>query len=134
MSWECEAEMSDNNDKQEWVDTPLGPLVVKPLDKHWIAKWIELSPSTSPLMEALRRAVASVGRKTRRGKWPLALEHLKELYPIDKHPEGFPDPAFVPRKYLLKDLQKLDKRLESLSKDTLDIAIEEYNRLARKAP
>jgi hypothetical protein len=72
-------------------------------------------------------------KANRRGRVrPVVLEHLKERFPIEKHPDGFPEPAFVPRKALVKELRNLDpKRLGSLDEWTLDQAIAEYNRLAR---
>jgi hypothetical protein len=71
-----------------------------------------------------------VQRKKRRGKWPLVLEILKERFPIEQHPDGFPDPAFVPRKPFVKELRTLHPSLGSLDEETLDKAIAEYDRLA----
>jgi hypothetical protein len=77
--------------------------------------------------------VDMVKRKRRGRVRPVVLEYLKERFPIEKHPDGFPDYAFVPRKALVKDLRTLDpKRLGSLDEWTLDQAIAEYNRLARR--
>jgi hypothetical protein len=71
--------------------------------------------------------------KRLRGKWPVVLQHLKVKYPLADHPNGFPDPAFVPRNVLLSELRDLHPRLKQLDNATLDKAIAAYNREIRNS-
>lgn len=67
-------------------------------------------------------------RKTQaRGKKPLILGYLKEMFPVEKYPSGVPEAAYCPRKKLKAELIEKDKRLASLHDDTLREAINQYN-------
>src|SRR5215471_16702216 len=66
-------------------------------------------------------------RSRLRGKWPLVLRYLKEMYPPSEQPEGFPDPPFAPRQALVKELRKRHPSLVRLDEATLDTAIAEYD-------
>lgn len=62
----------------------------------------------------------------KRGKVPLIIEHLKEMFPVDKYPGGVPDAAFYTRKRLKRELAERDKTL-TFHDDTLTAAIAEFN-------
>jgi hypothetical protein len=61
-------------------------------------------------------------KKQTRGKVPLIIKHLQEMFP-----ESVPDPAICPRKVLKDDLIKKDKKLVTLDDATLKRAIDQYN-------
>jgi hypothetical protein len=60
-----------------------------------------------------------------RGKVPLIMGYLTEMFPTEKYPNGVPDPAHCPRKKLKDELIARDKKkLASLHDDTLRRAID----------
>jgi hypothetical protein len=72
-------------------------------------------------------------KKKLRGKWPLVLQLLKGKYLPSEHPNGFPDPAFVPRQDLLLELRDRHPRLRQLDEATLDKAIAAYDSEVRNS-
>jgi hypothetical protein len=68
--------------------------------------------------------------KSRGGKVPLIMDHLRSMFPQG----GVPDASHYPRKQLRADLVKLDKRLEPLDDATLKSAIEAFNHSIRNDP
>jgi hypothetical protein len=71
--------------------------------------WLDQQPTPKPTPE----------RTPERGKVPLIIDHLKEMFP-----DGVPDPSRCPRKKLRADLLAKDKSLAPLDEATLKRAID----------
>jgi hypothetical protein len=101
---------------------------------HWSKAHEELANLgyRERLTKLLTNLFDSIGvKQRRRGKVPIVLKHLIEMYPPSEHPRGFPDPpdANEDRKDLLAVLRVKDPRLASLDWKTMNKAIKEYDRL-----
>jgi hypothetical protein len=86
-----------------------------------IGRWTKVSRAD------LREWLHQPSQETRRyvGKRPRIKSHLAKLYP-----DGVPDPAFCPRKGLLRELLRIDPSLAPLDDGILKTAIDEYNNAA----
>ena len=83
-------------------------------------RWIKIN--REDLHHWLDEPAQQVRRNAYLGKRPRIKSHLAKLYP-----DGVPDPAFCPRKGLLRELLRIDPALAPLNDATLKTSIDEYN-------
>jgi hypothetical protein len=72
-------------------------------------------------------APAPTPKRAERGKRPRIKALLAKDFPTKDFPKGVPEPAFCPRKELIRKLLKAEPTLAPLDEDTLKKAIDEYN-------
>ena len=99
---------------------PIGVLLNGDDFRYWLNKQSVLEVNCS-------FTISRTAAKPKRGKVPLIIDHLKQMFPAEKFPDGVPDPAQCPRKTLRANLLAKEKRLDPLNEATLKSAIDEYN-------
>jgi hypothetical protein len=102
----------------------------KRLEQSIVDHLVTLSSWAVDIVDSLLRHMP---RTKLRGKWPVVLKLLKEWFPPSQYPNGFPDPAFAPRKSLVKRLRDEHPLLKTVDEATVDKAIAEYDRQVRNS-